>query len=88
MKISISITRTQKPYVGRITGTDAQYGFALDFLPLARKSAGYHTSEISAPGHYKLSPGATVGTRRIDTGYIVVADDGSVREIEKNEVAL
>ena len=86
--IKVSITRTTKPYVGRITGEDSVYGFALDFLPIERVSGSYHTSVISEPGQYKLPPGATVGTRRIDTGYVVVADDGTVTEIQKNQVTI
>lgn len=87
-EIKVEITRTTKPYVGLITGADAQYGFALDFLPLTRKSSSYHTAVITAPGQYKLVPGAVVGVRRIDTGYIRVSDAGEVTEIQKGEVVL
>lgn len=87
-EIKVEITRTTKPYVGLITGADAQYGFALDFLPLARKSGSYHTAVITAPGQYKLVPGAVVGVRRIDTGYIRVNEAGEVTEIQKSEVVL
>ena len=87
-EIKVEITRTTKPYVGLITGEDAQYGFALEFLPLARKSSSYHTAVITAPGQYKLVPGAVVGVRRIDTGYIRVNDAGEVTEIQKGEVVL
>lgn len=87
-EIKVEITRTTKPYVGLITGADSQYGFALDFLPLTRKSSSYHTAVITAPGQYKLVPGAVVGVRRIDTGYIRVSGDGEVAEIQKSEVVL
>ena len=87
-EIKVEITRTTKPYVGLITGADTQYGFALAFLPLARKSSSYHTAVITAPGQYKLVPGAVVGARRIDTGYIRVSEAGEVTEIQKSEVVL
>jgi hypothetical protein len=83
--IQVSITRNTKPYIGRITGPDAKYGFALDFLALKRHSAKYHTGEITAPGLYKLAQDATVGARGIDTGYITVTEDGTVTEITKEE---
>lgn len=87
-EIKVEITRTTKPYVGLITGADAQYGFALDFLPMSRKSASYHTAVIATPGQYKLSPGAVACSRRIDTGYIRVSDAGGITEIQKSEVVL
>jgi hypothetical protein len=83
--IQVSITRNTKPYIGRITGVDPKYVFALDFLPLKRHSAKYHTGEITEAGAYKLPPDATVGTRGITTGYITVAEDGTVTEITKEE---
>jgi len=87
-EIKVEITRTTKPYVGLITGTDSQYGFALEFLPTARKSASYHTAVITQPGQYKLSPGAVACSRRIDTGYIRVNEAGEITEIQKSEVVL
>jgi hypothetical protein len=87
-KINVDITRNTKPYVGLITGTDGRYGFALEFLPLECKSSKYHTASIEAAGQYKLSPGAVVAARRIDTGYIRVSETGEVTEIRKDEVTL
>ena len=87
-EIKVEITRTTKPYVGLITGADTQYGFALAFLPLARKSSSYHTAVITAPGQYKLTPGAVACSRRIDTGYIRVSEAGEITEIQKSEVVL
>ena len=87
-EIKVEITRTTKPYVGLITGADAQYGFSLEFLPTARKSASYHTAVITQPGQYKLSPGAVACSRRIDTGYIRVSAAGEITEIQKSEVVL
>lgn len=83
--IPVSITRNTKPYIGRITGPDSKYGFALDFADLKRHSAKYHTGEITEAGTYKLSADATVGARGISTGYITVAADGTVTEITKEE---
>lgn len=86
MKINVSLnSRDGNPYVGKITGRDAKFGFALDFLPLARKSAKYHTAEIAEAGDYKVLPGSTVGTWRVDTGYVRIGDDGSVTEISKQD---
>ena len=87
-EIKVEITRTTKPYVGLITGADARYGFALEFLEMARKSASYHTAIITAPGEYKLTPGAVACSRRIDTGYIRVSEAGEMTEIQKSEVVL
>ena len=87
-EIKVEITRTTKPYVGLITGADTQYGFALDFLPLTRKSSSYHTATITSPGQYKLTPGAVACSRRIDTGYIRVSEAGEITEIQKSEVVL
>lgn len=87
MKIEVSINGP-KPYIGTIVGTHAKYGFEVKFLPLRRISGKYHKAEITEPGQYKLLPGSVVENSRIDTGYIVVAEDGKITEIKKEEVAL
>ena len=88
INIEVSISRTTKPYAGEIVGTHSVYGHELAFLPLDRWSAKLHKAIIVKPGQYKLSPGAVVASRRIDTGYIRVSEDGKVTEIAKNEVVL
>lgn len=85
ININVSLSGT-KTYVGRITGSDPTYRYALAFVALTRKSATHHAATITEPGQYKLSTGAVVGTRRIDTGYITVSDDGAVTEIAAPQI--
>lgn len=77
-----------KGYAGRITRTDAQYGFALDFIPKTQISRTYAKASIAEPGYYRVSAGAVVASRRIDTGFIRVDEFGIVSEIQKSEVVL
>jgi hypothetical protein len=93
IKIEVVMSGTTKAYAGLITGTDAQYGFALEFLDLTTKSRMLHSATITAPGDYKILPGATVRNeahnsyRRNDTGYLRVSEDGACAEITKDQAA-
>lgn len=87
MKIEVGVTGVGA-YVGRITGADETYGFALEFLPKTQISRAYAKVEIAGAGQYRVSDGAVIASRRIDTGFIRVSWDGTVTEIQRGEVIL
>lgn len=87
IKIEVSIAGA-KAFVGRITGPDAQYGFALEFLPKSQISRTLAKATITEPGYYRVSAGAVAASRRIDTGFIRVDEFGKIAEIQKSEVVL
>ena len=87
IKIEVSMSGA-KTFIGRITGTDATYGFALDFLPKTNISRTLARATITESGYYRVSADAVVASRRIDTGFIRVDADGKVAEIQKSEVVL
>lgn len=89
--LTVQITRTSKPYVLRITGLAPVYGHDGEWLEIHTRG-NVHTAEITTPGDYKLNAAgkgtAVVASRRIDTGYIRVSDDGTVTEITAAQVTL
>lgn len=87
MEIEVSITRCTKPFVGLITGTDAKYGFSLDFVrEIERKSSKHHIITVIEPGLYKTTEDVTIGNRGITSGYFQVTTEGDVIELTKEQV--
>lgn len=86
MKTEITLATKDRHYVGRVTGLDATYGFALDFIELRQISRGMHKLDLDVDGTYKITPGSTVNNRRNDTGYLRIAG-GIATEITKAEAA-
>jgi len=85
IKIEVSL-KGPKSYVGKITGADATYGFALDFLPKRDVSRTLAKAAITEPGCYRVPAETVVCSRRIDTGFIRVDESGNVTEITKADV--
>lgn len=85
MNIEVTL-KGPKSYVGKITGTDAAYGFALDFLPKRDVSRTLAKATITEPGCYRVPAETVVCNRRIDSGFIRVDEAGVVTEIQKADV--
>ena len=85
IKIEVSL-KGPKSYVGRITGTDATYGFALEFGEKTNISRTLAKSIITQPGCYRVPAETVINNRRIDTGFIRVDEAGNVTEIAKADV--
>jgi hypothetical protein len=92
-KVTIEISGTTKPWVGKITGRDPKYGFALDFVrSVKRISARYHKIDITEPGIYRVpTPDVakvSIPGWRVDSGFLRISEDGAATEITKADAEL
>lgn len=88
MQIEVSITRTTKPYVGRIVGLSERYGFDLEFCRgIKRHSSKHHTITVTEAGVYRTNDDVTIGSRGVTSGFFRVSEAGEVTEISKDEAA-
>lgn len=85
IKIEVSL-KGPKSYVGKITGTDETYGFALEFAEKTNISRAYAKATITEPGCYRVPAETVISSRRIDSGYVRVNESGVVTEIAKADV--
>ena len=86
IKIEV-ILKGPKSYVGKITGPDATYGFAMEFCEKTNISRTLAKATITQPGCYRVPGETVINSRRIDTGFVRVDESSNVTEITKSDVS-
>lgn len=76
-----------KPWIARITGTDAKYGLAREFIP-ARLERRQATAKVTEPGLYETcSTDGRKGAKR-SRFYLAIEHEGGLTHIQIRETTL